>query len=273
MPLELLPFLQKLQNRRDTFAHEVPSPRTAAQWVEQLFDLLFPVREKPVTTAVESATHLQAELAKLLGHAHPQEATAIAHHFFLQLPAIYDLLWEDAEAFYKSDPAASSVEEVLATYPGFFAIAVYRIAHVLHQLDIPLLPRILSEYAHSKTGIDIHPAARIGRSFFIDHGTGVVIGATSDIGDQVKIYQGVTLGALQVDKGLAGAKRHPTIGDHVVIYANATILGGKTVIGRESIIGGNTWITESVAPQSVVLHQPQVKVKSKFYNEPLLYVI
>jgi serine O-acetyltransferase len=136
-----------------------------------------------------------------------------------------------------------------------------------------LLPRFFAEYAHSRTGIDIHPAAEIGHSFFIDHGTGVVIGATAVIGNHVKIYQGVTLGALQVQKSMANTKRHPTIEDNVIVYANSTILGGDTVIGHDSVIGGNSWITASIAPYSVVLHQPQVKVRSKPFEEPINFVI
>jgi serine O-acetyltransferase len=179
----------------------------------------------------------------------------------------------DADAFFRYDPAAVSIAEVLAAYPGFRAIAVYRIAHQLHEQGVPLLPRLLSEYAHSQTGIDIHPAARIGRAFFIDHGTGVVIGATTVIGDEVRIYQGVTLGALQVDKSLAAVKRHPTIEDNCVIYANSTILGGNTVIGHDSIIGGNTWITAAVPPHSVVLHQPRSSMRSRPFEEPINFVI
>lgn len=144
---------------------------------------------------------------------------------------------------------------------------------MLHELEVPLLPRFFAEYAHGRTGIDIHPAAEIGHSFFIDHGTGVVIGQTAVIGNHVKIYQGVTLGALQVQKSMANTKRHPTIEDNVIIYANSTILGGDTVIGHSSVIGGNSWITGSIAPYSVVLHQPQVKVRSKPLEEPINFVI
>jgi serine O-acetyltransferase len=178
-----------------------------------------------------------------------------------------------AVAFYKFDPAAVSVDEVVATYPGFQAIAYYRLAHELHQLGVPMIPRFFTEYVHGATGIDIHPAATVGRAFFIDHGTGVVIGATAVIGDNVKIYQGVTLGALQVDKSLANTKRHPTIEDGCVIYANSTILGGNTVVGHDSVIGGNTWLTQSVPPFSVVLHQPQIKVRTRPLDEPINFVI
>lgn len=179
-----------------------------------------------------------------------------AERFFALLPTIYDWLLQDVEAMYAGDPAAESPREVIRSYPGFYAIAAYRVAHALHNLGVNILPRILTEYAHSKTGIDIHPAAQIGNHFCIDHGTGVVIGATCVIGDHVKLYQGVTLGALSVNKEDALLKRHPTIEDHVVVYSGATILGGETVIGRNSIIGGNTWIISSIAPHSKVYYQP-----------------
>ena len=149
---------------------------------------------------------------------------------------------------------------MVRTYPGFYAISFYRLAHCLVKLDVPLLPRILTEHAHSKTGIDIHPGAEIDEYFHIDHGTGIVIGETSQIGKHVKLYQGVTLGALSVAKSMADTKRHPTVEDNVVIYSGATILGGYTVIGHDSVIGGNVWITASVEPHSTVYHTPMIKV-------------
>uniref|UniRef100_UPI00388D99FB serine O-acetyltransferase EpsC n=1 Tax=Treponema sp. TaxID=166 RepID=UPI00388D99FB len=163
------------------------------------------------------------------------------------IPEIRRLARLDAIAAFNGDPAAKSGDEVIVSYPGLEAIIVYRIAHFLHECGVPVIPRIMSEHVHGKTGIDIHPGAKIGESFFIDHGTGVVIGETSVIGKNVKIYQGVTLGALSVKKTLQNTKRHPTIEDDVTIYANATILGGETVIGKGSVIGGNSWITESVS--------------------------
>jgi serine O-acetyltransferase len=153
------------------------------------------------------------------------------------------------------------VDEVILTYPGFYAIAIYRVAHALQRLGFPLLPRLLTELAHQRTGVDIHPGATIGRRFVIDHGTGVVIGETTVIGERVKIYQGVTLGALQVQKALADKKRHPTIEDDVVVYANATILGGGTVVGRNSIIAGNAFITQSIPPESVVSRRSEVRAR------------
>ncbi len=168
--------------------------------------------------------------------------------------SIYDKLIEYLLAIYIGDPAAKYISEVIRSYPGFYATAAYRIAHELHSLGIEDIPRIITEHAHSQTGIDIHPGARIGRHFCIDHGTGLVVGETAEIGDHVKLYQGVTLGALSVHKEDANLKRHPVIEDHVVIYAGATILGGQTVIGHHSIIGGNVWITRSVPPHAKVYY-------------------
>ncbi|MCF8111107.1 MAG: serine acetyltransferase [Desulfobacteraceae bacterium] len=181
--------------------------------------------------------------------------TALA--FMESVPNLQQKLAKDVVAAYKGDPAAKSYDEIIFSYPGMFAITVYRIAHLLHALSVPLIPRMMTEYSHRVTGIDIHPGARIEESFTIDHGTGVVIGETSQIGNRVRIYQGVTIGALSVpsDKAeqMRGAKRHPTIEDDVVIYSGATILGGSTVIGARSVIGGNVWLTESVPPDTTVL--------------------
>ena len=178
------------------------------------------------------------------------------------IPNIRVLLKKDIQAGYDGDPASKSKEEVISCYPYVYAISTHRIAHEIYKMDIPLIPRIMSEWAHRRTGIDIHPGALIGKRFFIDHGTGVVIGETTEIGDDVKIYQGVTLGALSFPKAadgsvIKGGKRHPTIEDEVTIYAGATILGGETVIGRGSIIGANTWITLSVPPHTLVTFQEQ----------------
>lgn len=206
---------------------------------------------------------LQKELERILRHNPTQgnaNPTQVAAQFFNALPHICDKLQNDVTAMYEGDPAAKSRGEVIRTYPGFYAIAAYRIAHYLHDAGIQGIPRIITEHAHSKTGIDIHPGAKIGEHFCIDHGTGVVIGETSVIGNHVKIYQGVTLGALSVNKGDAERKRHPTIEDNVVIYAGATILGGDTIIGKNSIIGGNVWLTRSVPPESKIYYQ------AKMYN-------
>ena len=179
-------------------------------------------------------------------------AELIVGSFFEELPAIRRILSQDMQANFRGDPAARSFEEVILSYPGFQAVTVHRLANFFWKAQVPLIPRMMSEMIHGRTGIDIHPGAEIGEAFFIDHGTGVVIGETTVIGKNVKLYQGVTLGALSVKKENAGNKRHPTIEDDVTIYSNATILGGETVIGAGSIIGGNVWITESVPPGTVV---------------------
>ena len=187
-------------------------------------------------------------------HAIDARAREVCSAVLCKLPSIQKMLYKDIQAAFDGDPAAQSKEEIVYSYPGFFAIWVYRIAHELYRLDVPLIPRIMSEYAHSSTGVDIHPGATIGKYFFIDHGTGIVVGETSIIGNNVKIYQGVTIGALSTRGGqkLSGTKRHPTICDNVTIYANASILGGKTVIGENTVIGGNSFITSSVEPNSKV---------------------
>ncbi len=182
--------------------------------------------------------------------------------FIDKLPALQEQLYREAEVFNRNDPAAKSIEEVIITYPGFYALTVYRISHEFYMMQTPIVPRLFSEYAHSRVGIDINPGAQIGDSFYIDHGTGIVIGETTIIGNNVAIYQGVTIGALFVTKEMSDQKRHPTIEDNVIIYANATILGGKTVIGHDSIIGGNAWVTESIAPHSLVQQKAQVTIRS-----------
>ncbi len=195
------------------------------------------------------------------------QATTLTERFLARIPDIRAVLALDVQAAYDGDPAAANCDEVILAYPGVFAITVYRYAHVLYEMDIPLLPRIMTEWVHQRTGIDIHPGARIGRSFFIDHGTGVVIGETTDIGDHVKIYQGVTLGALSFLKDergrmVRGYKRHPTVRDNVTIYANAIILGGETVLGEGSTIGGSTFLTSSVPPGCTVsTTAPELKVR------------
>ena len=182
---------------------------------------------------------------------HAQE---VCLEFFRRIPAIRALVQTDLQAAYDGDPAATSMAEIIFAYPGLFAITVYRLAHELYLLGVPMLPRIMSEYAHSTTGIDIHPGATVGKFFFIDHGTGIVVGETTVIGDNVKLYQGVTLGALSTRGGqsLRGKRRHPTIEDNVTIYAGASVLGGDTVIGKDSVIGSNAFITKSVAPCTTV---------------------
>ncbi|MCB2379703.1 serine acetyltransferase [Hymenobacter sp. BT635] len=232
---------------------------------DQLLQVLFPERAaRPLNSsdAIEAVLyHWQTELAELLRAVlDGKEAERIAATCMAGLPQLRDKLLRDAAAIVAADPAAQGAAEVISTYPGFYAIALHRFAHGLYQLQVPRVPRLLSEYAHTRTGIDIHPGARIGQSFCIDHGTGIVIGETAVIGSYVKIFQGVTLGALSVAKHMANIKRHPTIEDHAVIYAGATILGGSTVVGSHSIIGGNVWLTESVPSHSRVYHRAQIHV-------------
>lgn len=183
--------------------------------------------------------------------------------FLGNLPGIIEKLNKDAQCILDHDPAARSLDEVYLSYPGFYAIAVYRFSHEFYKINMPLVPRLMSEYAHRLTGIDINPGATIGSPFFIDHGTGIVIGETAVIKNHVKIYQGVTLGALMVSKDMQGTKRHPTVEDNVTIYANATILGGDTVIGKNCTIGGNVWIIESIPENNLVYHTSETKLKPK----------
>jgi serine O-acetyltransferase len=277
MKSDLESLFQKLDAQRHHSNFRIPPKVEAQRVADELFLFLFPMIGEDTRPARVEYALLRHELIHLLHPLLQDQGEAlsatITDAFFDGIPEVYERLMEDAEAIMQFDPAATCLEEVIATYPGFYAIAHYRIAHLLHQLGTPLLPRVFSEYIHGKTGIDIHPAATIGRSFFIDHGTGVVIGATAVIGDNVKVYQGVTLGALQVDKSLANVKRHPTIEDNCILYANSTILGGRTIIGHDSVIGGNSWLTESVPPFSIVLHQSQVKVRTKPFEEPVNFVI
>ena len=195
-----------------------------------------------------------------------RQATECAEDFLSTLPALRETLGGDVRAAYDGDPAATCLDEIIFSYPGIYAVTVYRLAHELQRLGVPLIPRMMTEHAHQCTGIDIHPGTRIGQRFFIDHGTGVVIGGTAVIGSGVKLYQGVTLGAFSFDKDASGrvvrdTKRHPTIEDDVIIYAGATILGGETIIGRGSVIGGNVWLTHSVPPGTRVLQEsPKLRI-------------
>jgi serine O-acetyltransferase len=246
---------------------KVPPNTDISEWATSLVYLLYPeLSDWQIETEhkielgfqkLQKELMLMLNATKACSNCNNEE---IAAAFFYQLPELYRLLNTDVEAILSGDPAAKSEFEVIRAYPGFYALCFYRIAHLLLTLKVPLLPRILTEHAHSKTGIDIHPGAVIGEYFMIDHGTGVVIGETTHIGNRVKIYQGVTLGALSVDKQMASIKRHPTIEDDVILYSNATILGGETVVGHNSVIGGNVWLTKSVAPGSLVYHNPEIKV-------------
>ena len=230
--------------------------------------LLSEVREK-VERQVETCLCFAAECDGRPAHACTEAARRLAAAFLERLPSVRDALILDVQAAYDGDPAASSLDEVILAYPGMLAVTVHRVAHELHVMGVPLMPRIMSEWAHSRSGTDIHPGARIGGSFFIDHATGVVVGETSAIGSNVKLYQGVTLGALSIPKDERGrvirdTKRHPTVEDGVTIYANATVLGGKTVIGADSVVGGSVFVTESVpAATRVALRPPEVTVRAK----------
>lgn len=259
-------FLEKLYHSHQA-CPTCPSPAEVAVFFSNLLGTLFADYTQlsfPSLAAFEQhVLGLRAELDRIVRfnpHKGQVEVGEVAGQFFDSLPQILEKLNGDVVAMYEGDPAAKSRSEVIQTYPGFYAIAAYRIAHQLHLLGVKGIPRVITEHAHSKTGIDIHPSAIIGNHFCIDHGTGVVIGETAVIGDHVKIYQGVTLGALSVSKDDATRKRHPTLEDHVVVYAGATILGGETIIGHHSVVGGNVWLTRSVPPQSKIYYQ------AKMYN-------
>lgn len=230
-------------------------------FTKNLFYTLFD-QGTPVVDNIPELARDFRELADLVCWNPEQDCQDIWLQYLRMLPGILKKLNLDALAFSENDPAANSVEEVYLAYPGFFAIAIYRLSHELYKFGLPLVPRLMAEWAHRQTGTDINPGAVIGDSFFIDHATGVVIGETAVIKNNVKIYQGVTLGALYVERGLRNQKRHPTIEDNVTIYANATILGGDTVVGSNSIIGGNAWLTSSVPENSMVTHSPSINIKS-----------
>jgi serine O-acetyltransferase len=236
----------------------------AGSFVADALGLLFPHFAPPGRadrpTALAEIGRIEASLRQFLAVG-GQGNGDVSDAFIESLPAIHAALELDATATCDADPAATSVDEVILAYPGFYAMACHRLAHRLRELGVPLLPRLISETAHRVTGIDINPGAAIGQAIAIDHGTGIVIGETSVIGDRVRLYQGVTLGALSVRKDLARKRRHPTIEHDVVIYANATILGGDTVVGHSSVIGGNVWLTHSVPPHSIVTN---VAVSEKF---------
>ena len=271
-------FIKQLLNNNRKRIQSFPDKQTAEQFIEELFEFLFVGQAQAFDENRLSDQYkgLKNTLAALLFEIISDEASVRQNtaQFFTALPDVYQRLIKDAEAILESDPAARSIEEVMAAYPGFYATVVYRLTNQLWKQEIPFLPRFFSEYAHSKTGIDIHPGADIGDSLAIDHGTGIVIGETTIIGNNVKLYQGVTLGALNVAKDCASMKRHPTIEDDVIIYSGATILGGETVIGKGSVIGGNVWLTYSVPANSVVYHKSEIKVKDKEpFPEPLNFVI
>jgi serine O-acetyltransferase len=253
---------------------KIPDKKAVEKTIKAVFALLFPAGEK---LSEEVPLYQNGNITLLLNSildGRVQDKKETIKKFLESLPPIKKILLGDAGFILDSDPAATGLIEVIAVYPGFLAIFCYRIAHILKNLHVTLVPRMMTEYAHKSTGIDIHPGARIGTPFSIDHGTGIVIGETTDIGSYVKLYQGVTLGALSVEKNKASKKRHPTIEDNVILYAGCTILGGETTVGHNSIIGGNVWLTESVAPYSVVYHKSEIIVRDKNdFNEPINFVI
>lgn len=266
--MSLKSFIQQIAEKKKQALNAIPDKELARSFMDDLFALLF----LPVTLRQQNAYELEKAFDSLKSHlstlvyettGDDKKAQSVSDEFFKDLPALYAKLIKDSEAILQYDPAAQSAEEVIVAYPGFYATAVYRFSNQLWKQGIKILPRILTEYAHSKTGIDIHPGAEIGESFFIDHGTGVVIGETTIIGNHVKIYQGVTIGALNQTREQAKGKRHPTIHDNVIIYSGATILGGNTEIGANSIIGGNVWLTKSVPANVLVEHHSQVTQKDQ----------
>jgi len=276
----LLKLFNDMKYPGHVLSHTLPSKDDVCRFTDELTRYLFHVTNH--TDQFLKQHHIQHQLLQqqlsVLIHSVDNlaklDADNIVFEFFCGLENVKDQLLADAQLILEFDPAAASVEEVLLSYPGFSALMVHRLAHALYLAKVPLIPRMMSEWAHSRTGIDINPGASIGCPFFIDHGTGVVIGETAIIGNNVKIYQGVTLGALAVRKEDAQNKRHPTIEDNVIIYAGSTILGGSTVIGHDSIIGGNTWITKSIPPFSVVYHKNQMSVNDrKDFEEPINYII
>jgi serine O-acetyltransferase len=231
-------------------------------------DLIDGLHDKLTTQIARAIRHDAGYDCDTQDHDFEALGQAKAILFLEEMPELRKTLALDVQAAHDGDPAVKTLDEIIFCYPGLEAVTIYRVAHLLHQLEVPLIPRMMTEWAHSKTGIDIHPGAKIGHHFFIDHGTGVVIGETCEIGNHVKLYQGVTLGALSFatdgDGNLVrGHKRHPTLHDHVVIYANATVLGGNTVIGHHSVIGSSVWLTRSLEPHTtVVLEKPKLKIRA-----------
>jgi serine O-acetyltransferase len=270
-------FFKQIGQFKKSAAGKVPRVKTSEYLLRDIIALLFPIFSRKEEFSpekelekIEKRTH---EILQNISFSN-EDAENISEKFINTFEKIYHILINDAQAIFEGDPAAETIEEVIVAYPGFYAILIHRIAHELYLLQVPVLPRLFSEYAHKKTGIDIHPGARIGEYFCIDHGTGIVIGETTEIGDHVKIYQGVTLGALSVSKEKAGTKRHPDIGHHVTIYSGSTILGGKTHIGHHSVIGGNVWLTQSVDPHTVVLNKSEVYLKNnQSASEEMLHYI
>jgi serine O-acetyltransferase len=265
-------FLAQLRDAREAYTLPARLHESVREWMRSLLSLLFPHAAPPGASQDDFgvrreydgvASTLQALLQQLLPAT--ERASAVTDALMDALPGIRSRLYADAEAIYRMDPAAQSLDEVFLAYPGFLATICHRVAQPLWHQAVPIMPRLITEWAHERTGVDLHPGAVIGDRFAIDHGTGIVVGETARIGNDVRLYQGVTLGALRVNKGLAAVQRHPTIEDDVTVYANATILGGRTVIGRGSVIGGNVWLTHSVPPGSIVTHAiPEERLREDY---------
>jgi serine O-acetyltransferase len=257
----------------------LPEKKLIHKFIDELFAILFSNTSKSfgcLTTIENKIDELEKQFDELVLDFAPKNENSKQQTktFFEAIPCLHKKALNDAQTIFAKDPAAKTLEEVLYSYPGFFAISVYRFSHQLWEQDLKLLARTISEYAHIKTSIEIHPGAQIGDDFAIDHGTGIVIGETAIIGNNVQIYQGVTLGALSVKKEEAFIKRHPTIEDNVIIYANSTILGGQTTVGHDSIIGGNVWLTYTIPSNSVVYHKNEMKIKDNNpFPEPIFYSI
>ncbi|BBA17284.1 serine O-acetyltransferase [Blattabacterium cuenoti] len=274
----MLDFLKTiLENNRNKGIY--PNKSKSENFVKTLFHTLFTPNQDILNDVVFFRKKYE-KLKKLLYeifielNINKKDSYNLTQAFFQEVPNIYRTLIIDANAILKSDPAATIIEEIFLSYPGFFATALYRIAHQLWIQKIPILPRLITEYAHSKTGVDIHASAKIGKAFAIDHGTGIVIGSSTKIGDKVKIYQGVTLGAIYVAKKLENTKRHPTIEDKVTIYAGATVLGGETIIGHDSVLGGNVWVTKSIPPFSIVYQKNEIKMRNNSpFPDPINFMI
>ena len=258
--------VDQLIAQRPTYRYEHLKRIQAESFLHGVLSLLFPHFVQGVYGRAELlavSARVEADLTELLAAVglHDETAAEVVEAFFNKLTAVGECLTQDAQFIADGDPAASSPDEVILAYPGFFAICAHRVAHQLYRRKVPIVPRLIAEYAHERSGCDIHPGAQLGCPFFIDHATGIVIGETARIGDRVKLYQGVTLGALSVNKELANEQRHPIIENDVIIYANATVLGGETRVGAGTIIGGNVFLTASVAPNSVVYHKSEVRVR------------
>jgi serine O-acetyltransferase len=267
-------FIERLYTQKQQSFLAFPDKELSEKFINDLFAFLFlpgssRLQPQDLEKEFESLkSHLSSLIYELVKDS--KKIQGITDEFFQQLPATYDKLLLDAAAIKTYDPAADSLEEVIMAYPGFYAITVYRLSNILWKLGLRILPRFFTEYAHGRTGVDIHPGATIGESFFIDHGTGIVIGETTVIGNNVKIYQGVTIGALSSAGKAPGKKRHPTIEDDVIIYSGATILGGETVVGKNSIVAGNVWLTYSVPESSVVFHRSDIAERDQFsFDEPV----